>query len=101
MSPEVECNVADAVARRDQVDESGGAVLKHGYGQLLYPLLHSASGPAAQVGELYQTFAGLPPDRFPHLAAHAAQMVAGDADERFRFAIDVVIHGVIASAVRR
>jgi AcrR family transcriptional regulator len=54
-----------------------------------------------QVGELYKTFAGLPPDRFPHLAAHAAQMVAGDADERFRFAIDVVVDGVVASAVRR
>ena len=51
-----------------------------------------------QVDELYKTFAGLPPDRFPLLAAHAAQMVAGDGDERFRFAIDVVIDGVVARA---
>jgi AcrR family transcriptional regulator len=49
-----------------------------------------------QVDDLYNTFAGLPPDRFPHLAAHAAQMVAGESDERFRFAVDVVLDGVLA-----
>jgi len=54
-----------------------------------------------QVDELYRTFAGLPPDRFPFVAAHAAQLVAGDGDERFRFAIDVVIDGVLARAARR
>jgi len=54
-----------------------------------------------QVDELFKTFAGLPPDRFPLIAAHAAQMVAGDGDERFRFAIDVVIDGVVARAARR
>ena len=53
-----------------------------------------------QVDEIYKTFAGLPPRRFPLLAAHAAQMVAGDSDERFRFAIDVVIDGVVARAGR-
>jgi AcrR family transcriptional regulator len=51
--------------------------------------------------ELYETFAGLPPDRFPLIAAHAAQMVAGDGDERFRFAIDVVLDGVVARAARQ
>jgi AcrR family transcriptional regulator len=55
-----------------------------------------------QVDELYKTFAGLPPDRFPLLAAHAAHMIAGDSDERFRFAIEVVIDGVVARAgIRR
>jgi len=54
-----------------------------------------------QVDTLYKTFAGLPPDRFPLITAHAAQMVAGDGDERFRFAIDVVVDGVIARAARR
>ena len=53
------------------------------------------------VDELHKTFAGLPPERFPLLAAHAAQMVAGDADERFRFAIDVVVEGVIVTTSRR
>jgi AcrR family transcriptional regulator len=54
-----------------------------------------------QVDELYEAFAGLPPDQFPLLTANAALMVAGDGDERFRFAIDVVIDGVIAGAARR
>ena len=54
-----------------------------------------------QVDELYRTFAGLRRDRFPLLAAHASQMVAGNGDERFRFAIDVVIDGVVARAARR
>ena len=49
---------------------------------------------------LYQTFTGLPPDRFPLIAAHAAQLVTGDGDERFRFAIDVVIDGLLARAAR-
>jgi hypothetical protein len=41
------------------------------------------------------------PHRFPLIAAHVAQMVAGDGDERFRFAIDVVIDGLVARAARR
>jgi AcrR family transcriptional regulator len=49
---------------------------------------------------LYETFAELPPDRFPLLGAHAAAMVAGDGDERFRFAIDVILDGVVAKAAR-
>jgi AcrR family transcriptional regulator len=57
---------------------------------------------SGQVAELYyKTFAGLSPDRFPLLVAHAAEMVAGDADERFRFAIDLVLDGVVARAARR
>jgi AcrR family transcriptional regulator len=54
-----------------------------------------------QVGKLYKTLAGLPPDRFPLIAAHAAQMVAGDGDERSRFAADVVLDGMLARAARR
>jgi AcrR family transcriptional regulator len=53
------------------------------------------------VDKLYTIFAGLPPDRFPLLAAHAAQMVAGDGDERLRFAIDAVLDGVLARTARR
>jgi AcrR family transcriptional regulator len=54
-----------------------------------------------QADEIGRTFAALPPDRFPLIAAHAAQMVAGDGEERFRFAVDVVIDGLIASSARR
>lgn len=57
--------------------------------------------PRELAGELYTTFAGLPPDRFPLIAAHAAQLVAGDGDERFRFAVGVVIDGLLARAARR
>jgi AcrR family transcriptional regulator len=62
---------------------------------------HSDDDYRRDVDRLRTTFAGLPPDRFPSLAAYAAQMVAGDADERFSFAIDVVIDGVVARAARR
>jgi AcrR family transcriptional regulator len=53
-----------------------------------------------QVDKLYETFVRLPPDRFPLLAVHATQMVAGDGDERFRFTIDVVIDGMLARGAR-
>ena len=53
-----------------------------------------------KVDEIYKTFTGLPPDRFPLITAHAAEMVAGDGDERFRFAVDVLIDGMIARAQR-
>jgi AcrR family transcriptional regulator len=55
----------------------------------------------AQIDSLEKTFAGMAPDRFPLLVAHATQMVAGDSDERFRFAVDVIIDGVLARAARR
>jgi len=51
--------------------------------------------------ELYELFAGLPPGRFPLVTAHAAQLVAGSGDERFHFAIDVVLDGMLARAARR
>ena len=55
----------------------------------------------AQAAEVRDTLAALPPDRFPLLTAHAEQMVAGDGEERFRFAVDVTIDGVVARAARR
>jgi hypothetical protein len=54
-----------------------------------------------QIDELYNTFAALPSDRFPFIVAHAAQMVAGDSEERFHFAIDVILDGVLARAARQ
>jgi AcrR family transcriptional regulator len=57
-------------------------------------------GDRERVDEIHATLAGLPPDRFPLITAHAAQMVAGDGDERFRFAVDVVVDGVVARAAR-
>jgi AcrR family transcriptional regulator len=54
-----------------------------------------------QVDEVYRTFLRLPPDRFPLLASHAAEMVAGHGDERFHFGIDLVIDGLVARSERR
>jgi AcrR family transcriptional regulator len=52
-----------------------------------------------ELGEtLHTLFTGLPADRFPLITANADQIVAGDSDERFRFAIDVVIDGLLARA---
>ena len=51
-------------------------------------------------GKLYETFSGLPADRFPLITAHAARLVSGDADERFRVAVDVVIDGMLARVSR-
>jgi len=55
----------------------------------------------ALADEIYQRFAGLSPDRFPLIVAHAAQLVAGSSDERFHFAVDVVIDGLLVRAARR
>jgi AcrR family transcriptional regulator len=53
------------------------------------------SGP--ELGEeLRTTFATLPADRFPLITAHASELVAGDGERRFRFAVDVVIDGLLA-----
>jgi len=57
--------------------------------------------PSALAAEITANFARLPADHFPLITAHAAQLVAGDAGERFRFAIDVVIDGVLGRASRR
>jgi AcrR family transcriptional regulator len=51
--------------------------------------------------EIYANFTALPADRFPLLRAHATQMVTGDSTARFRFAIDVVIDGVLARGARQ
>jgi AcrR family transcriptional regulator len=47
------------------------------------------------------TFAGLPPERFPNLTAHVDAMTAGDGDDRFEFAIDTFLDGLVARSARR
>jgi AcrR family transcriptional regulator len=51
--------------------------------------------------ELHENFTGLPPGQFPLITAHAAQLVAGDPEERFRVAVDVVIDGMLARSAGR
>jgi hypothetical protein len=51
--------------------------------------------------EIYESFTALPTDRFPLIQAHAREMVTGDSDQRFAFAVDVVIDGILARTARR
>jgi AcrR family transcriptional regulator len=57
-----------------------------------------AAGSAAEadVFRIRDTFAGLPPTRFPLLVGHASELVAGTGDERFRFAVDTFLDGLAA-----
>ena len=52
--------------------------------------------PTTLVEEVTANFARLPADRFPLITAYSTQLVTGDVDERFRFAIDVLLDGVLA-----
>jgi AcrR family transcriptional regulator len=56
--------------------------------------------PGALVAEVTANFARLSSDRFPLITRHAAELVAGDFDERSRFAIDAVIDSALARAAR-
>jgi AcrR family transcriptional regulator len=71
--------------------------------QVTYAAIEAAlrrTDPSALAAEITANFARLPADNFPLITTHAAQLVAGDVDERLRFAIDVVIDGVLRRASR-
>jgi AcrR family transcriptional regulator len=53
-----------------------------------------------ELAEVRSTFAALPPERFPLFVKYADVLVAGDSEERFRFAIDTFLDGLAARAVR-
>jgi AcrR family transcriptional regulator len=48
------------------------------------------------VERMRTTFAELPPERFPNVVGHAAELVTGDGTDRFRFAIDTFLDGLVA-----
>ena len=50
--------------------------------------------------QLRQYFGSLPPDRFPTLVGLADDLTAGDSDERFEFAIELLVRGLEAMAER-
>ena len=50
--------------------------------------------------QMLQFWQQLPADRFPMLAAYSAEMTAGDGEERFEFAIDVLVSGLAAVSER-
>jgi AcrR family transcriptional regulator len=69
--------------------------------QVTYAAIESElrrTDPDALAGEVAANFARLPADEFPLITAHTAELVAGDVDERFRFAIDAVLDGALAKA---
>jgi AcrR family transcriptional regulator len=53
------------------------------------------------LAKLSQAFAGLAPERYPLLTAHAAELMSGDGDQRFTFAIDTFLDGLVARSARR
>ncbi|MGH2896757.1 MAG: TetR/AcrR family transcriptional regulator [Solirubrobacteraceae bacterium] len=56
--------------------------------------------PGAVGDELQQVFSALSPERFPHLTRHTAELTSGSGDERFRFAIDAFLDGLVARVGR-
>jgi AcrR family transcriptional regulator len=52
------------------------------------------------VAWMHDTFTGLPAERFPLLVEHASELVAGAGDERFRFAVDTFLDGLVSRAAR-
>jgi len=52
----------------------------------------------ADTGELAEYFRSLPADDFPTLVALADQLVEGDRDERFEFAVELLVRGLEAMA---
>ncbi|MEO8887821.1 MAG: TetR/AcrR family transcriptional regulator C-terminal domain-containing protein [Jatrophihabitantaceae bacterium] len=69
--------------------------------QITYAAVEAESrDPGALADEVTANLARLPADRYPLITAHAVQLVAGNADERFRFAIDAVTDSALARASR-
>ena len=54
----------------------------------------AAAGDDPVVAAMGDYLAALPPDQFPNIAAVAPELVAGDADQRFEFAVVVLIRGL-------
>jgi AcrR family transcriptional regulator len=52
----------------------------------------------AELDQLTEYFRSLPPDAFPTLVALADDLTAGDADERFEFALELLVRGLEAMA---
>jgi AcrR family transcriptional regulator len=54
--------------------------------------------PGPDPEQLAEYFRSLPPESFPTLVALADDLTAGDADERFEFALDLLVRGLEAMA---
>jgi AcrR family transcriptional regulator len=54
----------------------------------------------ATVERMRSAFSALPPSEFPLLTGMVSMLMSGDGDERFHFAIDVFVDGMVARAAR-
>jgi AcrR family transcriptional regulator len=52
------------------------------------------------VKRLRSTFAGMPPEDYPNIVSHADELVAGTGADRFHFAIDTFLDGLVARSSR-
>jgi hypothetical protein len=48
------------------------------------------------IARIRDAFTALPAERFPLITAHSSELVAGAADDRFRFAVDTFLDGLVA-----
>jgi AcrR family transcriptional regulator len=61
--------------------------------------MERGSSEAETVQRLNDAFTNLPADRFPNMARHAGLLTTGTGEERFTYAIDVFLDGLVARAV--
>jgi AcrR family transcriptional regulator len=48
------------------------------------------------VEQMRSAFATVPAERYPNVASHASELVAGDGNDRFRFSIETFLDGLVA-----
>jgi AcrR family transcriptional regulator len=54
------------------------------------------TSPSELADEIAANFALLPAEQFPLITAHTTALVSGDFNERFRYAIDIVVDGALS-----
>jgi hypothetical protein len=52
------------------------------------------------IAEIGQTLRSIPAERYPQLSAHGREMTSGSGDERFAFAVDTFLDGLVARSER-
>jgi AcrR family transcriptional regulator len=62
--------------------------------------VHRAQGHNIEefVGAIEETLSSAAADRFPNLVRYSSELTSGDGDDRFNFAIDVFLSGLVARA---
>jgi AcrR family transcriptional regulator len=73
---------------------AGESDLRHAAGHT------TATFRTAAVAKMYDVFAGQSPEHYPNVVALASELVAGEGDDRFRFAVDTFLDGLVARSAR-